>query len=117
MLRVCYSDSPSGQRWTICGGLAGPWVEELRACWRQHRERVPGAHAVVDLKEVVFIDEEGERLLAEMAVAGAELVAAGVENKHVIATLRNAEGHRICRRLEDLCGRSEEMGKPNGGEQ
>ena len=117
MLRVCYSDSPSGQRWTICGGLAGPWVEEVRACWRQHRERATGAHAVVDLKEVVFIDEEGERLLAEMEMAGVELVAAGVENKHVIGSLRNAEGHRICRRLEDLCRRSEEMGKPNGGEQ
>ena len=117
MLGVSYSDSPGGQRWTLCGRLAGPWVEELRASWRQGRERAPRAHALVDLKEVVFIDEDGERLLAEMQIAGAELVAAGVENKHVIARLRNAEGHRICRRLEDLCGRAEEIGKPNGGEQ
>jgi hypothetical protein len=117
MLGISYSDSPGGQRWTVCGRLAGPWVDELRAFWRQVRERAPRAHAVVDLKEVIFIDEDGERLLAEMEVAGAELVAGGVENQHLIAHLRNAEGHRIRRRLEDLCGRPGEIGKPNGGKE
>jgi hypothetical protein len=103
MLRVSYSDTADGERWSLCGGLAGPWVDELRSCWRQARERAPGARAVVDLKEVVFIDEAGERLLAEMEIAGAKLVAAGVENKHVIASLRQGARCPLRRRLEDLC--------------
>ena len=114
MLRVSYSDTADGQRWNLCGRLAGPWVDELRSCWRQARERAPLAHAVVDLKEVIFIDEAGERLLAEMKTAGAELVAAGVENKHVLSTLRNGARRPLRRRLEDLCGRRGGDGKPSG---
>ena len=92
MLRVSYSDTAGGQRWCLSGRLAGPWVDELRCCWRQARERAPRAHAVVDLKEVIFIDESGAALLAEMQTSGAELVATGVENKHVIAALKITPG-------------------------
>jgi len=112
MLRVSYSDTPDGQRWCLCGRLAGPWVDELRECWRQTRERSPRAQAVVDLKDVVFIDEAGERLLAEMETAGTKLVAAGVENTHMIATLRSKESRCLRRRLEDLCGKSRERELP-----
>jgi len=94
MLRVSYSDNAEGQRWNLCGRLAGPWVEELRSCWRQSRERAPRAYAVVDLKEVTFIDEAGEELLAEMKSSGVELVATGVENRHLVATLKNGAGSR-----------------------
>jgi hypothetical protein len=114
MLRVSYSDAANEQRWSLCGRLAGPWVDELRSCWRQARERAPRAHAVVDLKEVVFIDEAGERLLAEMEISGAQLVAAGVENQHVIASLRKPAGCSLRRRLEDLCERRREGATKNG---
>ena len=116
MLRVSYSDTAGGQRWSLCGRLAGPWVDELRSCWRQARERAPRTHAVVDLKEVIFIDEAGERLLAEMEISGAELVAAGVENKHLIASLRKRAGCSLRRRLEDLCERRRESATTNGEE-
>jgi hypothetical protein len=116
MLKVSYSDTADGQRWSLCGRLAGPWVEELRSCWRQARERAPGARAVVDLKDVVFIDEAGETLLADMEISGAELVAAGVENKHVIASLRNRAGRSLRRGLEDLCGCRRESATTNGEE-
>lgn len=89
MLRVSYSDTADGQCWSLCGRLAGPWVEELRSCWRQARERAPRAAAIVDLKDVTFVDEAGERLLAEMQDAGTEFIAAGVENRHLVAGLRN----------------------------
>ena len=116
MLRVSYAETAEGQRWSLCGSLSGPWVEELRSCWRQTRERAPLAHVVVDLKEVTFIDEAGERLLAEMQTSGTELVAAGVENQHVIATLRNGAGRPLRRRLEDLWAPCGESAKRNGGE-
>jgi hypothetical protein len=47
------------------------------------------ARAIVDLKEVTFIDQAGEKLLAEMRRAGAELIATGVEHQHLLATLDN----------------------------
>ena len=103
MLRVSYSDTPEGQHWSVCGRLAGPWVDELRSCWQHARERAPLARSVVDLKDVVFIDEAGERLLAEMETSGTQLVAAGVENQHVIATLKDRSSRPLRRRLEDLC--------------
>jgi hypothetical protein len=61
----------------------------LRSCWRYARDRAPQARAIVDLKEVTFIDQAGETLLAEMRSAGAELIAAGVEQRYLLATLDN----------------------------
>jgi hypothetical protein len=89
MFRVSYSDTADGQRWSLYGRLAGPWVNELRSCWKYARDLAPLARAMVDLKEVTFIDEAGETLLAEMRSAGAELIAAGVEHQHLLATLDN----------------------------
>jgi hypothetical protein len=87
MFRVCYSDTAEGQRWNLYGRLAGPWVEEMRSCWKSARELAPLAHAVVDLRQVTFIDPSGERLLAEMRSDGAELIAAGVAHQHLLETL------------------------------
>ena len=87
MFRACYSDTAEGQCWSLHGRLAGPWVDELRSCWKQARERAPLARAIVDLKEVTFIDQAGEKLLAEMRGAGAKLIAAGVEHQHLLAVL------------------------------
>jgi hypothetical protein len=53
---------------------------------------------VVDLSDVTFIDEDGERLLAEMRRAGVEFVATGVETKHLLQNLKG-RGERPLRRL------------------
>jgi hypothetical protein len=88
MLRIWYEQAETGQQWTLCGQLAGAWVQELRSCWQHHRETTARARAVVDLRDVTFIDENGERLLSEMEAAGVEFVAAGVETKHLIENLK-----------------------------
>ena len=93
MLRISYSDSGAQQRWNLCGRLAGPWVNELRACWRHGRSLAPLMPAVVDLSDVTFVDETGEVLLSEMKSAGVTFVAAGVENKHLLENLK-AVGER-----------------------
>jgi anti-anti-sigma regulatory factor len=87
MLRISYADTSEGQKWILSGRLSGAWVEELRSFWLQARERDPQARAVVDLREVTFIDESGVNLLAEMHGHGTEFLVAGVENKHVLDTL------------------------------
>ena len=87
MLRVSYSETEGGQRWILCGRLAGPWVDELRSYWRQAHERAPRARIAVDLNDVTFIDPTGAELLQEMKNAGAKFVVAGVENKHLLEAM------------------------------
>ena len=109
VLRVSYSEAADGQRWILSGRLAGPWVDELRSCWRYARELAPRAHCVVDLSDVTFIDEAGEALLSEMHSAAAEFVVAGVENKYLLATLSNNSNHASPHRVQHPSGVS---GKP-----
>ena len=103
MLRFSYRRSDDGECWDLCGQLSGPWVDELRSVWRRIREQEQRAHAVVDLKEVTFIDEAGEQLLAEMQSAGADFVATGVEHQHLLANL-NGERRRSVRRCVQHLG-------------
>ncbi len=98
MLRITHARTETEQRWTLCGHLTRPWVAELRACWEHGREGGVHAHTVVDLSEVTFIDESGERLLSEMKSEGAEFVAAGVETKHLLKNLKG-RGERPLRRF------------------
>jgi hypothetical protein len=113
MLRFSYSRPDRGERWTLSGDLSGPWVEDLRAVWRRIREQAAPADAVVDLKDVTFIDESGESLLAEMKRAGAKLIACGVEHTHLVANLNGEGGRTLRRRLEHLCcGEVRSAGNP-----
>ena len=102
MLRISYSDSTAGQSWYLCVRLAGPWVDELRACWQYARSTAPRSHAMVDLRDVTFVDESGEKLLSEMRTAGVEFVAAGVEIKYLLENLK-AAGERPVRRSTRCC--------------
>ena len=97
MLRITHAKTETELRWTLCGQLTGPWVAELRACWAHNRQVAGKPHAVVDLSDVTFIDESGEKLLWEMRSEGAEFVASGVDTKHLLKNLR-AKGERPLRR-------------------
>jgi hypothetical protein len=104
MLRFSYSASDDGERWNLCGRLSGPWVDELRSVWRRVRDQGPRAKPLVDLRDVTFIDEAGERLLADMQCGGAKFLVAGVEHKHLIANLNCAGKRSLRRRVEHLNG-------------
>ncbi len=94
MLRISFSDSAEGQRWCLCGRLAGPWVNELRACWQYARYQAPRSHALIDLRDVTFVDPDGEELLSEMRGAGVEFIASGVEMKHLLENLNTTNGRK-----------------------
>jgi hypothetical protein len=98
MLRITYGRTQKEQRWTLCGRLTRPWVAELRASWEQGRDGGASARTVVDLSDVTFIDESGEKLLSEMRSDGAEFIAAGVETKHLLKNLKG-KGERPLRRF------------------
>jgi len=116
MLRVSYSESTDGQRWTLFGRLMGPWVEELRSCWREGRERAPLARAVVDLKDVIFIDEAGADLLRDMLNAGTKCIATGVATKDLLQNLKNHRERTVRRSVEDPSAPCAELETPQNGD-
>jgi len=104
MLRFGYYRSDGKEDWRLWGRLAEPWVDELRSVWRRIREHTPRAHRVVDLKEVTFIDQAGEQLLAEMQSTGADFIATAAEQKHLLAILNNRGVGAVRRGSEYLGG-------------
>ena len=98
MLRITHAQTETEQRWTLCGRLTRPWVAELRVCWEHRRQSEVNARTIVDLSDVTFIDDSGERLLSEMGSEGAEFIAAGVETKHLLKNLKD-KGERPLRRF------------------
>jgi hypothetical protein len=97
MLRITHARTETEQRWTLCGRLTRPWVTELRASW-DSRQGEASERMIVDLSDVTFIDENGEKLLSQMGNEGAEFVAAGVETVDLLKNLK-VTGKRPLRRF------------------
>ena len=117
MLRINFAQTEGGQRWTLCGQLMGPWVEELHDCWIRLREVAKGSRSIVDLRDVTFVDEGGEKLLSEMRSSGVEFVAAGVETRHLLENLKEEQERPLRRCISPLAtGREKPRdGSKNGG--
>jgi anti-anti-sigma regulatory factor len=75
MLKITLHDSARELRLRLEGKLSGPWVRELRQCWQTAASTTEGRRTVLDLREVDFVDLDGQSLLAEMHGAGVRLVA------------------------------------------
>jgi anti-anti-sigma regulatory factor len=69
---------------SLAGRLAGEWTQELERCWREAAAARQSQSVAVDLTEVTFVDDAGKRLLAAMARAGVELIAADVLLKALV---------------------------------
>jgi len=76
MLKITILDSARELRLRLEGKLSGPWVGELRLCWQTASSTTAGRKTVTDLREVDFVDPEGQRLLADMHRAGVSFDAA-----------------------------------------
>lgn len=88
MLRITVNETPTERRWILQGRLIGPWVGELRTCWKEAHRTGNNRKCIVDLNEVTFIDPEGERLLRAMSKEGAEFIAASMYIKRVLQQRR-----------------------------
>jgi anti-anti-sigma regulatory factor len=84
VLRITISETPAETRWTLQGRLVGVWVDELRASWKKKPRRQNAVACVIDLNDVSFIDEKGERLLRALAKKGAQFIATGIYIKYVL---------------------------------
>lgn len=88
MLKIIRQESDSEIVFELQGKLAGPWVEELKACWEN---RGGAKRTRVHLCAVTFVDEAGKRLLGEMHRRGAALVAEGCMNKAIVDEIVQGE--------------------------
>jgi len=84
MLRITIAEMTTEQRWTLEGRLVGPWVAELRTCWKKRHRSQNGRTCTVDLSGVTFIDKGGQRLLQTMSREGTQFIATGMYIKHVL---------------------------------
>ncbi len=73
------------------GRLAGPWVDELDACWHQMVANQQN-RSVVDLTGVTFVDADGKALLTKLWQQGAELRAVGCLTRCIVEEITKA-GH------------------------
>jgi len=88
MLKITITNTAKEERWTLQGRLVAPWVNELEETWKKARPSAQGCKRIVNLDEVTFIDQSGERMLRCMCNQGARLVASDVYVKHVLDRLR-----------------------------
>ena len=98
MLRITIHDSARELRIKLEGKLSGPWVEELRQCWRTASSTTAGRTSSVDLSEVDFVDAAGQSLLAEMHRQGVRLDAA---TPLIQALVEEGIGRTGCARVEE----------------
>ena len=81
MLRVTIYNNESTTDFLLVveGKLIKPWTEELRKSWENCRARSSQTQSImVDLTAVSFVDETGEKLLAEMHRHSTKFIAPGI---------------------------------------
>jgi hypothetical protein len=89
MLKVTEHTQGSATTLELEGRLAGPWVGELRDCWRRlAADREVG----LVLRQVTFIDAAGKKLLAEIFRSGASITAEGCMTQAIIEQIKQEDG-------------------------
>jgi len=81
------NETPSEQRLTLQGRLAGPEVGQLQTCWNEAQATRAGRACVIDVTNLTSVDARGEELLRAMISEGAKFRACGVYIKHVLENL------------------------------
>jgi hypothetical protein len=84
MLRITMKKMDGGPVLTLEGCLAGAWVNELGAVWREAAGAC-GAQALrVDLRDVCHVDGPGRELMTLMFQAGTQFLAGGCVMPEVV---------------------------------
>ena len=94
MLRIAIRSSQHEDIWVLQGRLAGEVVDELISAWKEKRAERTGRTPVVDLVDVTFIDERGERALMQMMIEGAQFVVRGVYTRGLLENLKERWNQR-----------------------
>ena len=91
MLRIIEQQEGHSLTFRLAGKLVRDWTPELEHCWRRAAETHSHGEFYVDLTEMTFVDEAGKRLLAAMANAGVQLIAADVLMKALVEQIARGQ--------------------------
>jgi hypothetical protein len=94
MLKITMTKTPTEERWILHGRLAGPWVPELQAVWRNTHRGDEQQRCVFDLNDVTFVDKGGEKLLRALANEGVRFEASGIYVREVVKQLKGSHKTR-----------------------
>lgn len=86
MLKITVLREQEQTTFALAGQLTGPWVQELRQCWRSRwrGRRIDRGGCLVDLRDTTYIDTEGAALLSDMHRAGAVFLAVGCMTRAIV---------------------------------
>ena len=100
MLKISITDTPTEQKWVLQGRLTGPCVSELWENWIQQRDARQGCRRVVDLNDVTFIDQCGEKVLLDMMNDDVRFLASGVDTRQLLHDLKDKNKRTLRRCME-----------------
>lgn len=92
MLKITIHNEAKTTSFVVEGKLVGPWVEELKKCWKSALAANPSKAMLVNLAAVTFIDSAGREFLAGMRRQGARLLSSGVLINTIVAEIEAEEG-------------------------
>ena len=84
MLRITVMEQGESTAIRLEGKLVGPWVEELKQCWRMISAGPTNKNLRAELDAVTYVDASGKELLQEMRRAGTKLSGRGVLTSHML---------------------------------
>ena len=99
VLTIIITETPTEMRWVLQGRLFGSQVTEVKANWSTANRIRKGRTCIVDLEELTFLDRRGRRLLRTMSRDGAEFVANGLNNTHLIEELKMSSKRGLSRMI------------------
>ena len=77
MIRITIHHTDCDLMFELEGSLAGAWVAELEACWRDARLIRQGRRVRVDVRGLCRVDARGRELMSRLYDDGAEFLASG----------------------------------------
>lgn len=84
MLRITFTQETGEVKCRLAGKLVGPWAEEFATAWAATSAQLGDRVATVDLQDVTFVDETGERLLAQLHEQGVQLRASRPLTREIV---------------------------------
>jgi len=84
MLKITLHDRAEALTLQVEGKLIGPWAKELEQAWKRARAMGDRKARIVDLRETLYIDGEGKRVLAELFHEGAFFQTCGAMTTSIV---------------------------------
>lgn len=87
MLKITIHDSPESLTLQVEGKLIGDWAKELEQAWKTSSSTRNRKTITVDLTGILFIDEEGKRVLTNLFREGASFRTSGTMTTSIVAEI------------------------------